>query len=129
MPFKNLSWFHNDKKHKNTRGHFLENDICYDVTICLIFLCYVLIVDASHYYYYLHFIFMHMNFKTCMLSMEIFIRLEHLIFHIYKFHLALHNLVHLLDVMLMNVNFFQNVSHMQFIYYGRLFVCHAQHPL
>lgn len=43
---------------------------------------YVLSEDASHYYYYLHFIFMHMNFKTCMLSMEIFIRLEHLIFHI-----------------------------------------------
>jgi hypothetical protein len=43
---------------------------------------YVLSEDASHYYYYLHFIFMHMNLKTCMLSMEIFIRLEHLIFHI-----------------------------------------------
>jgi hypothetical protein len=54
---------------------------------------YVLSEDASHhhhhhhyyyyyYYYYLHFIFMHMNFKIHMLSMEIFIRLEHLIFHI-----------------------------------------------
>jgi hypothetical protein len=52
---------HNDKKHKSTRGHFLENDICYDVTICLMFLllcfdcrCFSLLLLLFALYIYAH---------------------------------------------------------------------------